>query len=470
MSHFPIQLITSLSGVAAHTLIIEIRSISRVQTLIQYGFSDLQIKKIWENFDLSKEKKEKTLIFSHISTTFNQIICFFPSEELMDDRSEYFQTINKEVIFFPEDEELDAFETITLSTYSFEKYLTKTKEYQVTLLISQKNLANIEAKKPLLETIIWARNLINTPAKDTTPEKIVDEIQKYPWKHFTIDIFNKADLEKLWCNLLLAVGAGSDNPPYMVIIKPKNPPKWEKYGFIGKGVTFDAGGIQIKPDTAMLDMKCDMSGAAGMIALAMYLDTLSTLPVNITVGVWLTENMTGWSAFKPLDIYRAYNNTTVEIHHTDAEWRLVLADVMSYIERQYHVEHLVTMATLTGACVYALWNDISGIMGDDEDVISTLIDNRSPYEKVWRLPMNEKFKKSLKADIADIKNIAKSEKAGSSIGGAFLSYFQWNAKLTHLDIAGPAYRETTYGYMTKWGTGWGVKLLSEFLIGKWKSK
>lgn len=159
--------------------------------------------------------------------------------------------------------------------------------------------------------------------------------------------------------------------------------------------------------------------------------------------------MTGGSAFRPLDIYKAYNGTTVEIHHTDAEGRLVLADVMSYVEDVYHVDHLITMATLTGACIHALGHDIAGIMGDDEDTIRQLLANTSPYESVWRLPLNDKMKKALKADIADLKNIARSEKAGSSEGGAFLTYFQGKAKLTHLDIAGPAYRETTYGYMSK---------------------
>lgn len=214
----------------------------------------------------------------------------------------------------------------------------------------------------------------------------------------------------------------------------------------------------------MLDMKCDMSGAAAVLGVAKYLDTLSTLPTNVVIAVGLTENMTGGNAYKPLDIYKAHNGTTVEIHHTDAEGRLVLADVMSYVEATYKADHMITIATLTGACLYALGHDIAGIMGDDEEVIRQLVDNTSPYEQVWRLPMNDKFKKSLKAEIADLKNVARSEKAGSSIGGAFLSYFQGKAKLTHLDIAGPAYRETPFGYMPKGGTGWGVKLLSELMV------
>lgn len=231
-------------------------------------------------------------------------------------------------------------------------------------------------------------------------------------------------------------------------------------------MTFDAGGIQIKPDKYMLDMKCDMAGAAGVLGVANYLDSLDMLPVNVIIGVGLVENMTGSAAFKPLDVYTAYNGVTVEIHHTDAEGRLVLADVMSYIEKNYKPEHIITIATLTGACIYALGNDIAGIMGDDESVISTLIDNTSPYETLWRLPLQNSMKKALESEVADIKNLSDTEKAGSSVGGAFLSYFQGEAKLTHLDIAGPAFRARPLGYMPVGGTGWGVKKLSEFLLSR----
>ncbi len=469
MTTFPIEIITTVDQVISHTLVIEIRSHERISLLPEYWFSSLQINKIQENIGLSTEKKEKFIVFSHISPNFDTIICFFPGESLMDDRCDFFSTLKNATIFFPEWDELDALESFTLSTYVFEKFLSKKREYQHKIVISSEDITKIDSKKTLLNSIIWARDLVNMPPKEANPIGIVETIQSYPWKHFNVEIFDKKQLEKLGCNLLLAVGAGSDFTPYMVVLKPKHPPKWEKYGFIGKWVTFDAGWIQIKPDTAMLDMKCDMAGAAGMIGVAMYLDTLEALPVNLIVAVGLTENMTGWSAFKPLDIYTAYNGISVEIHHTDAEWRLVLADVMSYVEKNYQVDHLVTMATLTGACIYALGHDIAGIMWDDEKIITGLIDNTSTYENIWRLPMNEKFKKSLKADIADLKNIAKSEKAGSSIGWAFLSYFQGKAKLTHIDIAWPAYRESVFWYMLKWGTGWWVKILSEFLIKQWKN-
>lgn len=137
---------------------------------------------------------------------------------------------------------------------------------------------------------------------------------------------------------------------------------------------------------------------------------------------------------------------------------------MSYVEKNYSVDHLISVATLTGACIYALGNDISGIIGDDETVISTCIANNSPYESVWRLPLTSQMIKACETENADLKNISDSEKAGSSMGAAFLTYFQGNAKLTHLDIAGPAFRTSTFGYMPEGGTGWGVKFLSEVLL------
>ncbi len=464
MTQFPINILSSLQEVqGTKNLILEIRSTQSIVSLSQYGFTPLQIEKITHNLTLDSEKQKKTVIFSHISPLYDAVTCFFPSSTLMDDRSSLFSGLKEASVFVPEWDEIEALDALTLSTYTYETYLSKPKKIQHSIILSSQQ-QKIEDRKELLASIIWARDMINMPPRDMNPEGMVREIQGKKWKHFDVEVFDKKSLEKLGCNLLLAVGAGSANPPYMVVLKPKNPPKTEKYALIGKGVTFDAGGIQIKPDTAMLDMKCDMSGAAGMIGVAHYLDTLSTLPVDVMIAIWLTENMTGDDAFKPLDIYKSYNGTTVEIHHTDAEGRLVLADVMWYVEDVYKPEHIITMATLTGACIYALGHDIAGIMWDDEDVIRQLIANTSPYETVWRLPLNEKLKKSLKADIADLKNVARSEKAGSSVGWAFLSYFQGKAKLTHLDIAGPAYRETIHGYMPKGGTGWWVQMLSNFLL------
>jgi leucyl aminopeptidase len=471
MSNHTINIENSLKKIKNPHVVVEILTKKDITQLTDIWLDSVSFgiaqKNLWKKWDSHK----KSISFPVSIGKIEKITCFFPdSDHLMDDRSDLFRGLETESMFVPATHPVDAYEALWLASYRYQDYLTEKKSYNFAIFATPKEQKEMEAKIPLYTSIYWARDIINMPPRDANPIALTDMIVSYPWRHFTVEVFHKADLEKLGCNLLLAVGAGSDIPPTMVVLTPKAPPKWEKYALIGKGVTFDAWGIQIKPDTGMLDMKCDMSGAAGMIGVAKYLDTFDILPVNLTVAVGFTENMTGGSAFKPLDIYKAYNGVTVEIHHTDAEGRLVLADVMSYVEQNHHVDHIITMATLTWACIYALGHDITGIMGDDEGVISSLLSSTSPYEPVWRLPLNDKIKKSLKTDIADLKNIARSEKAGSSVGGAFLTYFQWKAKLTHLDIAGPAYRDTPYGYMPKWGTGWGVKILSEFFLSLKSSK
>lgn len=463
-----INLISNLTDSTFSHIALEVTSLADLRESGMYF--DIHITEyIVHNLKLKNEKKEKTCTFFVSLDSIKKITCFFPDKEkLMDDRSDFFRTLDTETAFLPSKDALGAYESMILSTYRYQEYLTKKKEYVFDLVVSSREHHYIEEKIPLYNAIIEARNLINMPPRDANPESLVHHTLSYKWKQFDVQVFDQNELEKIGCNLILAVGAGSTKPPYMILLVPKKPQKWEKYALVGKGVTFDAGGIQIKPDTAMLDMKCDMSWAAAVLGVAKCLDSLPHLPANVIIAVGLTENMTGGNAYKPLDIYKAYNGTSVEIHHTDAEGRLVLADVMSYVEKNHKPEHIITIATLTGACVYALGHDIAGIMGDDEEIIRQLIDNTSPYEPVWRLPLNDKLKKSLKAEIADLKNVARSEKAGSSIGGAFLSYFQGDAKLTHLDIAGPAYRVTNWGYMPKGGTGWWVKKLSELLmnIGK----
>lgn len=457
--------ITDLKKSKAHTLTIEYIDAKSGEYYKKLGFDPRILEQAAKNHALKKDA-EKTMTFYGDFFWAKKIVIFFPKKDsLTDDRADHLRNIEKNTLYVPASDFTSAFETYVLSTYVYDRFLSKKEEKSLSLYVPPNEKEWVEATIPLLEAIIATRDIINQPPTDTRPEAFVEYIEAIKWKHFKLRIIDATELKKLGCNLLLAVWAGSDYPPYMVILERINDKKKDTYALIGKGVTFDAGGIQIKPDTAMLDMKCDMSGAAGMLGVARYLDTFDTLPVNLIIGLGITENMTWGKAFKPLDIYKAYNGTTVEIHHTDAEGRLVLADVMWYIDDKYAPKHMITMATLTGACVYALGHDIAGIMGDDESVIKALMNATSPYEPLWRLPLNEKLKKSLKTDIADLKNVARSEKAGSSIGGAFLSYFQGKSKLTHLDIAGPAYRETTWGYMPKWATGWWVKILSEFILG-----
>lgn len=224
MKKFPVDIITTLSSnTETRNLILEIRSSERITTLTEYGFSPLQIDKIRTNLTLDTEKQKKTIIFSHISDAYDTITCFFPSVSLMDDRTGLFSSLKQSSVFSPEGYETDALEALTLATYSYDTYLSKPSTIRHTLLISEQNRANIETKIQLLNAILWARDMINMPPKDANPIGIVTAIQSYPWKQFDVEVFDKAQLEKLGCNLLLAVSAGSDMPPYMVVLRPKVP-------------------------------------------------------------------------------------------------------------------------------------------------------------------------------------------------------------------------------------------------------
>lgn len=345
MSH--ITLIASLKEAKYSHVIVEILSATDIKNS-GVSLDKAILDHVEGNLKQKGEKKAKTMTFALSDKNVKKVTFFFPSKgALMDDRSEFFRSLESESVFVPAHDVVGAYEALRLATYRYQNYLSKKKKYEFELVLSAKEQKEIEAKMPLYDAIIEARDLINMPAHDANPESLVKHTLAHKWKHFDVHVFDEKELEKLGCNLILAVGAGSKKPPYMMVLTPKKAPKGEKYALIGKGVTFDAGGIQIKPDTAMLDMKCDMSGAAAVLGVAKYLDTLSTLPTNVVIAVGLTENMTGGNAYKPLDIYKAHNGTTVEIHHTDAEGRLVLADVMSYVEATYKVDHMITIATLT---------------------------------------------------------------------------------------------------------------------------
>lgn len=248
------------------SLVYEVHTEDDIKKLATLGLCDRSREVLSENLKNTDEEKKKSITLYDTIHHFTSIIVFFPSvKELMDERSDFFRNLANNSIVVPATDIADAYESLFLSTYHYQTYLTKKKEYKYALLVDGANIAALEARTPLYESIYWARDMINMPPRDMNPEGMVKEILAKKWNHFDVEVFDKAALEKLRCNLLLAVGAGSARPPYMLVLSPKNPPKTEKYALVGKGVTFDAGGIQIKPDTAMLDMKCDMSGAAGMI-------------------------------------------------------------------------------------------------------------------------------------------------------------------------------------------------------------
>ncbi|MBX7193386.1 MAG: leucyl aminopeptidase [Sandaracinaceae bacterium] len=336
-----------------------------------------------------------------------------------------------------------------------------------TLVVHRKDAAAkaaLEAGEILADAIVLARDLVNAPPNDLTPTALAD-VAKDASTKFGLDFkqWDKKGLEKLGMNLFLAVNRGSAEEPRMVhlVYKPGGNQKTKKVAFVGKGLTFDSGGLCIKPAASMIDMKCDMAGAAVTIGIVLAAARLN-LPIEVHALFGATENMTGDSAYRPGDVFKSYEGKTVEIINTDAEGRLVLADVLWHaakLEPDYLIDH----ATLTGACMVALGPWTAGLFANDDELARRYLEAAdSEGELYWRMPLNDELRESLRSDIADLKHTG--DKHGGSITAAlFLREFVGKSKWMHLDIAGPAYLERPHGTSPKGGTGFGIATGVRFL-------
>jgi len=309
-----------------------------------------------------------------------------------------------------------------------------------------------------------AREWVNTPSNEKTPEKftrsIVSQAKKQALK---VQVINETQLKQKKFGALLAVAAGSQSKPSLVILQHKVPGAKKTVALVGKGVTFDSGGLNIKTGGSMTDMKCDMSGAA---AVAATLITAARLKkkINIIGAIPIVENMPSGRAIRPGDIIRSYAGKTVEIGNTDAEGRLILIDAMSYVIKKYKPQMLVDLATLTGACMVALGDKIAGVFSNDDDLAASLTaSGEITHERCWRMPLPDDYKELLKSDFADISNMPSSRYGGAITAALFLSDFVDDTRWAHIDIAGPAYLKKETAYCGPGGSGFGVRLLMELL-------
>lgn len=280
-----------------------------------------------------------------------------------------------------------------------------------------------------------------------------------------IKVLSAAQLEKGGFGGIISVGKGSAIPPRMVVLEynPSNAKTDDNLVLVGKGITFDTGGISLKPPGDMHEMKYDMCGA-GLVVHAVALAKLRKIPMRVTGLVGLAENMPGPEAVKPGDVYTAYNGTTVEVQNTDAEGRLVLGDVLSYACKNYKPSVLFDFATLTGACVIALGHEAAGVM-TRSNALAAKIDTacRSSGDRSWRLPHWSVYDEQLKSDIADVRNIG-GKPAGTVTAMRFLSRFvDSHIPWAHFDIAGTAWRSSAARAEPKGATGWGMRFLNEFM-------
>ncbi|HSA58449.1 MAG TPA: leucyl aminopeptidase [bacterium] len=364
-------------------------------------------------------------------------------------------------------------EGAVLASYSFDVYkkpnAKKTVQNIVVLTPDATRVAAGFRKGTIYaESTNFARDLINLPANDMTPRRMVQEARNVAQKAargsgLRLKILGEREIRRLGMGCYWAVSRGSVEPPALIHLhyRPKSRPR-KKIAIVGKGVTFDSGGLSLKTAQGMETMKDDMSGSAAMLAV---MKAVSALKPNVEIHGFaaMTENMPSGSAGKPGDIVRAMNGKSVEILNTDAEGRLTLADAVAYAQKQ-KPDLLIDVATLTGACVIALGELCSGILGNNQVLIDRLIlAAKAAGEKVWQLPLIEEYKDELKSSAADLKNVG--GRWGGTINGALFIQEFIDAKLpwAHIDIAGPSWTEKELDFGPRGGTGHIVRTLLEFI-------
>ena len=316
----------------------------------------------------------------------------------------------------------------------------------------------------LADAAILARDLANEPSNVATPEYLAQSAREIAERHgMGITVLDRAGIEEEGLTGLATVGRSAVNEPRFIVLEHREGGDTAPIVLVGKAVTFDSGGISIKPSSGMENMKFDMSGGAAVLG-AMEAAGALDLPLNVVALVPATENLPGGDAFKPGDVLLMRSGKTVEIVTTDAEGRLILADALTYAGR-FEPAAVVDCATLTGACVVALGEHASGLMGNDEDLVAELhTAGEVTGEKAWPLPLFEEYTEQIKGDTADIKNSG-GRKGGALTAGAFLKEFA-DYPWAHLDIAGTAYGKKGNAYSTKGAKGAPTRLLVEFLLGR----
>ena len=369
----------------------------------------------------------------------------------------------KTIAFKIEGVEFDYSEQFTIGAkiadYKFDKYKSEKKDDKIKVIYVEACEPTVRKAEKIADAMAFTRNLANEPAQFATPSELASIACDLGLE---TKIYEKDECEKMGMGAFLAVGRGSSQEPKFIHMKYscENPKK--KIALVGKGITFDSGGLDIKPASSMLTMKDDMSGAACVLGV---MSIIKELAPNIEVHgiIAACENMPGCSAYKPGDILTAKNGKTIEVDNTDAEGRLTLADALCYAS-ELGVDEVIDIATLTGACMVALGSQAAGIMGNNDELVKNLIKTAERSgERFWELPMWEEYGDSLKSDVADMKNTG-SRWGGAQTAGIFLKKFIKDVKWAHIDIAGVAFLEKPHKELCNGASGAGVRTLLNYLL------
>ena len=355
---------------------------------------------------------------------------------------------------------------ILLSSYKFENY-KKNKIKQKTNLKNvvficndpRNNLKKISEMQNLAKGIFTARDLVWQPPNILYPSSFANECKRLKKIGIKVTVYNEKQLKKIGMHALLAVGRGSRKESQVVVMEWSGGKKDNKpMAFIGKGVCFDSGGLSLKPAKSMEDMKWDMGGAATVTGI-LEAAALSNLKYNLIGVIGLVENMPDGDAQRPGDVVKSYSGQTIEVLNTDAEGRLVLADILSWTEKKYKPKFMINFATLTGAMIVALGNIRAGLFSNNKEISEAIFNSGEiTGEKVWVMPLDDEYDQMIKTEIADMKNIG-GPGAGSITAGCFLKRHVEKTPWAHLDIAGVTWQNKSTPSIPSGGVGWGVRML-----------
>lgn len=376
-----------------------------------------------------------------------------------------------------EEELTESFVTgLLLGTYQFNEFKTlergkiKTIEEAILLGETDKEIQSIgEGSRKgtiISDAVCTARNLVNGPSNQVTPMLLAEKARQIAKDHsMEIQVLEVSEAEARGMGAFAAVARGSQEPGKFIVLEYNKGKGLDTIALVGKGITFDSGGISIKPSEHMERMKDDMSGAAAVLSTLQAASQLQ-IPLHLVGIIPATENLPSGKAYKPGDVLKTLSGQTVEVISTDAEGRLILSDALTHSLR-YKPKAIIDLATLTGACVVALGDYVMGLFGNDENLLKRVEEaSAKSGEKAWRMPLWDEYFEYIKSDVADFRNVG-TRAAGAIIGGIFLSKFVEKTPWVHLDIAGPAFIEKERPYLPKGGTGIGVRLLVQ-LLRDWK--
>lgn len=323
----------------------------------------------------------------------------------------------------------------------------------------------------LLDAVVWTRDIANLPADTATPERLAEEARGLAKElGLKVTVFDETKLAEMHCGGLLAVGSGSAHPPRLIVLEyPGGSKRGRTVAVVGKGITFDSGGISLKPAPSMSHMKFDKSGAVAVLGILRAAATFKVPPRVIGV-LCCAENLPSGHAYRPGDVVRTFNGKTIEVLNTDAEGRVVLSDGLGYVVQHYHPDELIDLATLTGAQVTALGDDTAGLVATNDKLAQGLLAaSAASGEPLWRMPLTDYHRELVKSDVADVRNSTEIPTAGMLTAAAFLETFVGKTAWAHLDIAGPAYttpltRKYQPSYQNIGATAFGVRLVVRYLM------